>query len=425
MTPITPAKPFSRWEWALAFRYLRTKRQNAGIGLIATIAFLAISLAIAVLIIVMSVMNGFRAELLKGILGFNGHAYVQGEALWAENWPDVIARLQQAPGVVSVSPLVESQAVVQGQIISGAIVRGVTREDLLATPLIAENIKEGSMEEFGAGDYGGDTILMGTRLAEQLGVLAGDYVTLVTFGGMTPFGTPRTNPKDYYIGGIFEVGNSEFDQLFIMMPLEQAQLYFDRGEDVDIIEIKVEDPDNVQTYLPAIRAAAGERAVVTTWQDRNASYWGALQVERNMMRIILMLVIGIAALNIISALVMLVKNKERDIAILRTMGAGQGAIMRVFLISGAAIGVTAAPFGVLLGVLFCWNIEYIQRFIDWLFGAEVFSPDIYFLSSLPAKLDWTEVWIVFGWTLGVSILVTLYPSWRASRTDPVEALRYE
>jgi len=174
MNPAVPAKPFSRWEWALAFRYLRTKRKNGGVGLIATIAFLAIALAIAVLIIVMSVMNGFRAELLSRILGFNGHAYVQGEALWAENYEAAAARVRQVPGVISVSPLVESQAVAQGQILTGAIVRGVSREDLEATPLVADNIVDGSMDEFGVGDYGGDTILMGSRLAEQLGVIAGD-----------------------------------------------------------------------------------------------------------------------------------------------------------------------------------------------------------------------------------------------------------
>ncbi len=425
-TDIAPGKLFSPWEWLLAFRYLRAKRKSLGVGLISAIAFTAIALAIAVLIIVMSVMNGFRSELLSRILGFNGHAYVQGQAIFEQTYPPTVTRLRAVPGVVSVTPLVESQTIALGRVATGAMVRGMAPEDLKNQPMIVNNIKAGSLTDFGKGEYGGNVILMGNRLAEFLGVQAGESITLAAYGGAaTPLGGSRVVQKDYVVGGIFSVGMAEYDQTYILMPLAQAQAFFGRGGDVDIIEVMVADPDHINRVVPLLRPAAGEGGVVSTWQDRNASYWEALQVERNMIRIIMMLIVAIAALNIISALVMLVKNKERDIAILRTIGASQGSIMRVFLISGAAIGVTAAPVGVVLGVLFCIYITPIQHFIEWVTGVLVFNPDVYFLTSMPAKLDWGEVWLVFAWTLSISILVTLYPSWRASRTDPVEALRYE
>ena len=409
----------------LAFRYLRAKRKNGGVALISVLSFTAIALAVAVLIIVMSIMNGFRAELLNRILGFNGHAFVQGEVLRQDQWPAAVARLEQAPGVIQVTPLTESQALVKGTGVAGAIVRGVSAADLRATKFLADNIKQGSIAGFGEGEYGGDLILVGERLAANMGVAPGDPLTIVSpSAAATAFGSAPAE-KTYTIGGVFSVGMSEYDQAFIYMPLEQAQLFFGKGGDVDAIEMKVENPDLVDEYLPGLRAAAGRGAVVSDWRDTNAQFFGALQVERTMMRLIMMLIVLIAALNIISGLVMLVKNKERDIAILRTMGAGQAAVMRVFLMSGAAVGVLATPFGVVLGVVFCIYIKPIQDFVEWVTGAQVFNEAVYFLPSLPAKLDWQEVVFVSVWTFSISILVTILPSWRASRIDPVEALRYE
>jgi lipoprotein-releasing system permease protein len=421
-----PAKPFSAWERSIALRYLRAKRKEGGVALVSVISFIGIMLAVAVLVIVMSVMNGFRAELLSRIVGFNGHLYVAGQPVNAANRPALIARLRAMPGVVQAAPLLEGQAMVMGQgQITGAIVRGMTPADVRATTIVSRNIKDGTLSGFGTGDYGGDLILVGQRLADQLGARAGDTVTLVApAGGATAFGSTPTS-KDYTVGGVFSVGMSEYDQAFIYMPLQQAQLFFGKEDMVDAVEIRLSDPDRARALRAEVARIAGPGALVTDWTDRNHSFFSALQVERNVMRLILMLIVAIAAMNIISGLVMLVKNKGRDIAILRTMGAGKGAVLRVFFMAGAAIGVLGTLAGLVLGVLFCLNIEEIQAFVEWVSGASVFNADIYFLSHIPAKVDWLEVGVVTFWSLLMSFLATLPPAWRASRLDPVEALRNE
>lgn len=421
-----PAAPFSQWERSVAARYLRAKRKNGGVALISGISFTGIMLAVAVLIIVMSVMNGFRAELLGRILGFNGHAYVAGGILTAPDRELRIRHIQAVPGVVQVAALVEGQVLVQGPTgAQGAIVRGMTPAELKATRIIAGNIKQGSLKDFGTGEYGGDVILIGDRMAAAMGVAPGDQLSLISpSGGATAFGAAPTR-KTYTVGGVFSVGMSEYDQSFIYMPLEQAQLFFGRDLAVDVIEIKLADPDQIAALKPAIAQAAGPDSVVTDWRDKNAQFWTALQVERNTMRLILMMIVAIAAMNIISGLVMLVKNKSRDIAVLRTLGAGQGAILRIFFMSGAAVGVLGALAGLAVGVLFCTYIKEIQHFVEWVTGADVFNANIYFLSSIPAKIDWNEVAGVTFWSLLMSFVATLPPAWRASRIDPVEALRYE
>jgi lipoprotein-releasing system permease protein len=420
------AGPFSRWERQVAGRYLRTKRQNGGVALISSISFIGITLAVAVLIIVMSVMNGFRTELLGRILGFNGHAYVGGAVLSAPDRDKVIARIRAVPGVVEAAPMIEAQAMVIGQgQIAGAIVRGMTPADLNRVKIITSNIKGGSMAGFGQGEYGGDEVLIGDRLAASMGVGPGDAITLISpTGGATAFGaTPRR--KVYTVGAIFSIGMSEYDQSFLYMPLEQAQLFFGREGAIDVIEVKLANPDSLATVKPLLNAAAGPDALVTDWRDRNQSFFNALQVERNVMRLILMLIVAIAAMNIISGLVMLVKNKGRDIAILRTMGAGQGAILRIFFMAGASIGAAGTLAGLVIGVLFCTYIAQIQRFVEWVTGTAVFSADVYFLAHIPARIDWPEVASVTFWALLMSVLATLPPAWRASRLDPVEGLRYE
>jgi lipoprotein-releasing system permease protein len=420
------APPFGLWERAVAARYLRAKRKHGGVALISLISFIGIMLAVMVLIVVMSVMNGFRTELLDRILGFNGHAYVTGAPLNSPDRSAIVTRLRAVPGVRQVIPVVEGQAMVLGpNQIAGAIVRGVTPADLKATTIVSGNIKAGSREGFGQGDYGGDLILLGDRLAASLGVAPGDSVTLISpAGSSTAFGTSVTQ-KDYTIGGIFSVGMSEYDQAFIYMPLAQAQLFFGRDTSVDAIEIMLDDPDAVEDIKPLLSGAAGPGSAVTDWTQKNQSFFEALQVERAAMRLILMFIVAIAAMNIISGLVMLVKNKGRDIGILRTMGAGQGAIMRIFFMSGAAVGVAGTVAGLLLGVIFCMNIEAIQKAVEWVTGANVFNADIYFLTHVPAKIEWSEVGIITGWSLFMSFVATLPPAWRASRIDPVEALRYE
>jgi len=422
----TVAAPFGVWERAVAGRYLRAKRKHGGVALISIISFIGITLAVFALITVMSVMNGFRTELLGRILGFNGHAYVTGAPLSSPDRAIVVKRLRAVPGVKQVIPVVEGQAMVLGpNQIAGAIVRGVTPADLAATSIVSSNIKSGSRDGFGQGDYGGELILLGDRLAASLGVGTGDSVALISpTGSATAFGTSVTQ-KDYTVGGTFSVGMSEYDQAFIYMPLEQAQLFFGRDDSVDAIEIMLDDPDAVEAIKPLLAGAAGPGAIVTDWTQKNQSFFEALKVERAAMRLILMLIVAIAAMNIISGLIMLVKNKGRDIGILRTMGAGQGAIMRIFFMSGAAIGVAGTAAGLLLGVLVCLNIEAVQKAVEWVTGANVFNADVYFLTHVPAKVEWSEVALITGWSLFMSFVATLFPAWRASRIDPVEALRYE
>jgi lipoprotein-releasing system permease protein len=420
------AGPFGTWERTVAWRYLRNKRKNGGVALIAIISFAAVAAAVFALITVMSVMNGFRAELLGRLLGFNGHVYAQGPLLNGPDRDGVIGRIKAVRGVTQAAPMVEAQAMVIGPSqVSGAIVRGVTPADLRGMKMISSNIKRGSLAGFGEGEYGGDIVLIGDRMARNLGLSVGDAITLISPSGpATAFGT-STREKDYTVGGIFSVGMSQFDESFVYMALPQAQLFFGRDTSIDYVEIKVTDPDKAKSIKPIIEQASGPGAFVQDWMDKNASYFNALQVERKVMQLILFIVVAIATLNIISALVMLVKNKGRDIAILRTMGASQSSILRIFIMAGASIGLAGTLTGLLLGVLFCANITAIQSFVEWVTGTAVFSADIYFLAHIPAKIDWSEVASIVGISTVMSILATLPPAIRASRLDPVEALRYE
>ncbi|MBI5940733.1 MAG: lipoprotein-releasing ABC transporter permease subunit [Caulobacterales bacterium] len=421
------ALPFSLWERAVSIRYLRARRKDSGVALIAIICFVAVAFAVFAQITVMSVMTGFRSELLDRMLGFSGHAYIAGSALTDDGRDATVKRLLTVPGVVRVVPLVEAQAMVLGpNQIAGAIVRGVSPSDLKGIDIVARNIRPGgSLNGFGQGDEGGDLIVIGDRMAQVLGVRPGDTVTLVSpDGAMTAFGS-SVNQKDYIVAATFSIGMSEIDQSFIYMPLKQAQLFFGRNQSVDSIEIMLDDPDQATLVKPQLAAAAGPGALVTDWTDKNRSFFEALKLERFMVRIIMMIVGVMAALNIVSCIVMLVKSKGRDIGILRSMGASQSSILRVFMMSGITLGLAGCAAGLVAGVLFCLNIEHIQRFIEWVTGVNVFSADVYYLSHLPAKLDWGEVAIVTGWSFLLSVMATLVPAWRASRMDPVEALRYE
>lgn len=420
------AAPFGVWERAVAFRYLLAVRKSGGVALVTIFAFLGISAAVFALITVMSVMNGFRSELLDRLLGFNGHAYVAGAILGSPDRDKAVDRIRKVPGVVRATPMIQGQVIVMGPAqVTGAIVRGVSPADLAATEIIAGNIKRGSLDGFGQGDYGGDLILIGDRMAAALGVGPGDPVTLISPTGATTAFGQSVSQKDYTVGGVFSVGMSEFDQAFIYMPLDQAQLFFGREGMVDKIEIMLDSPDNAVGMKPAIAQAAGPAALVFDWTQENETFFNALQIERSAMRLILMILVAITTLNIIAGLVMLVQNKRRDIGILRTVGASQSAILRVFFMVGALIGVVATAAGLAAGVLFCLNIEAIQGVVERVTGAQLFNAEVYFLSHLPARVEPTEVVLVVGWALFMSFIVTLLPAWLASRLDPVEALRYE
>ena len=423
----TPAGPFSAWERAIAFRYLRARRKEGGVALVSAISFFGVMAAVAVLIIVMSVMNGFRSDLMSRILGFSGHLYVSGPLLGDPAKVDqALARIRHIPGVTQAIPMVQAEALVQGGgQTTGAIVLGVRPEDLRKISLVADNIRPGSMQGFGQGDYGGDLVLVGSRLAAQIEVQPGDALSLVSpCSAVTVLGCNPTN-KAYTVAGLFTVGMSQYDQAYIYMPLAQAQALFGRDQAVDVVEIKLTDPDRAIALRPLVQRAAGPEAIVTTWQDKNQSFFSALEVEHNVMRLILLLIVLVAALNIISGLWMLVKNKGRDIAILRSMGADQGAILRIFFMAGASIGVLGAAAGFALGALFCIYIKQIQAFVQWVSGTDVFPADVYFLSHIPAKIAWGEVTGIMAAALAMSFLAVLFPAWRASRIDPVEALRYE
>lgn len=417
--------PFSAFEWLLARRYLAATRSGAGVSLISIIAFLGIMLAVATLIIVMSVMQGFRTELLGRLLSLNGHVFLQNEEGF-EDQDGVAARLTALPFVTRAAPLLEGQVMVSANdIVSGAQVRGVRPGDLASLSIVSDNVRRGDLSGFGVGRNGGDEVAIGARLAAQLGLEPGDPITLISpNGARTPFGaTPRV--KTYVVGAVFSVGVSEYDQVFIFMPLRQAQLYFNAGEKVSRIEVMVDEPDRIGQYRDRVASAAAEPALLVDWRQVNGSYFDALSIERNVMRLILSLIVAVAAMNIVTGLIMLVKDKRSDIAILRTMGATQGAVMRVFFLSGALIGGLGTLAGVALGAVFCWNIAAIERALSDFFGLILFNPDIYFLSNIPAEMQAGEVLAVAGWSLFMSFAATLYPSWRASRLDPVEALRYE
>jgi len=408
----------------VAMRYLRSRRQEGFISVIAWFSLLGIGLGVATLIIVMSVMNGFRYELLSRILGVNGHLSIYSDAGSGQplvNFDELAKRVQAVPGVVAVTPTIEGQvmATANNQA-TGVLVRGLRAEDFAKRPILANNILTGNMADF----QGTNAIVIGDKLARSLGVRVGDQVTLISpKGNVTAFGTvPRM--KAYTVVALFSVGMYEYDSRFIYMPLEAAQVYFQVDNAVNYLDVMVDHPDNARLRGEAIRAATGARNIYD-WQQSNSSFFTAIQVERNVMFLILTLIIVVAAFNIISSLIMLVKDKGRDIAILRTMGATRGMIMRIFLLSGASVGVIGTIFGFLLGLTFSLNIETIRQWVERLSGTNVFNAEIYFLSTLPAIVDPMEVAIVVGMGLSLSFLATIYPSWRAARLDPVEALRYE
>ncbi len=422
MSEPTGTSVFAPFEWMLARRYLRARRKEGFISVIAGFSFLGIMLGVATLIIVMAVMNGFRQELLDKILGLNGHLLVQPIDSPLTDWEAVTDRISKVPGIRLAAPIVEGQALASSPFnASGVLVRGVRSNDLNKLTSIANNVKQGTLDGFDEGEG----VAIGRRLADQLSLRAGDNVTLVApRGAVTPMGTtPRI--KSYRIAAVFEIGMSEYDAAFVFMPLKEAQAYFNRAGDVTSIEIYSDDPDDVDRYRKLVTEAAGRPIFMVDWRQRNATFFNALQVERNVMFLILTLIVLVAALNIVSGLIMLVKDKGRDIAILRTMGATQGAIMRIFLITGASIGFVGTIVGLLLGTVVCLNIESIRQFLSWMTNTELFSPELYFLSQLPAHMDVGETTAVVVMALALSFLATLYPAWRAARLDPVEALRYE
>lgn len=417
--------PFGLFERMLAGRYLRAKRQHGGVALISVISVVAITLAVMALIITMSVMNGFRETLLSRILGVNGHVYVDVHALPGAEVEQLRAQVAQSPEVVHVAPIINAQALAVAEgAAGGVVVRGVARSDLEALPIVAGNIRAGGGFT-GFEGVDAPTILVGDRLAASLGVVEGMAVSLISpQGSATPFGvTPRRKP--FLVGGVFSVGMAEYDSALVYMPIEQAQVMFGRGDGADELEVRVRDPERTHAVMLDLRSRLGPDVFVYDWRAKSQGLADALVVERNVMRLILMILVAIAALNIVTGLIMLVKNKSRDIAILRTMGATKGAIMRVFFMASASLGVVGLGLGLLLGIGFCLNVEWVQNAIQRTTGFDLFPGTVYSLETLPAKVEWSEVALISFFTVAVTFASTLVTSAWASRFDPVEALRYE
>ena len=415
-------KPFSSFEWMIALRYLRARRAQGFVSVIAGFSFLGILLGVGTLIVVMSVMNGFHIELMNKIVGINGHVFLQGVETPLTDYDEVTQRVLKVPGVTLAIPMVESAAGVSSPYYqSGALVRGIREDDIRNLPGISKNILSGTLDAFDA--LGG--VAIGKKMAETLGVGVGDNISIMTArGAATPFGmAPRI--KAYPVVAIFQIGVTEFDGIFVYMPMEEAMAFFNKDGEATVIEAFVTDPEDMDRMRDRLNAAVQRPMIMTDWRQRNRSFFEALKIERTVMFLILTLIVLVAALNIISGLTMLVKDKGRDIAILRTMGATRGSVMRVFLLTGSAIGVTGTLAGVLIGLLIAHKLESVRQSINRFFGINAFDPNFYLLSRLPSVIVPGDVLMITVLELVLSLLATIYPSWRAARLDPVEALRYE
>jgi lipoprotein-releasing system permease protein len=442
-------RAFSRFEWIIAGRYLRARRKEAFISVIASLTMIGVAIGVATLIVVMSVMNGFRAELLTKILGLNGHFTAYPIESKFTDYDETIATIQNVPGVDFAVYFVEGQVLASGKGSStGVTVRGMNEENLQKLKLLYGAAEQGGWDNWDQGRG----VAIGYRLAQNLGVSLGDQVQIINpDGAMTPFGT-TPQIKSYPVNVIFNLGMVEFDSFFMYMPLEPAQDYFkmftevlrpgfeqldplasdeeidaayERINEATAAEIFIDDPDDTAAVRERISQAPIRPMVLTDWQQRNETFFSALQVERVVMFTILSMIILVAAFNIISSLIMLVKDKSSDIAVLRTMGASRGAIMRIFSITGTTIGVIGTLVGTGLGLIVAANAEALRSFVSNSLGVAIFPPEVFFLSSLPSKTDPVEVTVVVCLSLGLSFLATLYPAWRAAQYDPVEALRYE
>lgn len=409
-------------ERMVAWRYLRPTRGEGFISVIAGFALVGIALGVGTLIVVLAVMNGFRSELLGRVLGVNGHVTVVGGSEGLPAAPAIIADLEGISGIVDMMAYVEGQVMANANgVSSGAVVRGVDPGDMARRAIFADNIKSGDLSALGRAN----TAMVGSRMAQRMGLRVGSDVSLISpEGAATAFGTiPRI--KSFEVVAIFEVGMFEYDNNFVYIPLTDAQLYFQLGENVTAVEILTAAPERVQLLRDTIADGVAGRGRIVTWQQLNSQFFNALEVERNVMFLILTLIILVAAFNIITGITMLVKSKGRDIAILRTMGASRSAILRIFLLSGASIGVVGTFVGFALGLAFALNIDTIRLFLEGVTGAELWAAEVRFLSQLPSEVNPDDVIRVVGMGLGLSFLATIYPAWRAARLDPVEALRYE
>ena len=423
------ASPFGRLERTLAWRYLRAKREHGGASLISIISFVGIFFAVAALIITMSIMSGFRATLLDALLGGQPHVFAVVNSFSEEEAEAFAETIEGLDGVSSAAPFIEEYVLVTANgRKTGAAVRALRTEDLATMPFLQDGGQAAIEAGFGEGRNGGNVIMMGAFLAagrEGLSVRQGDEIKIITSQTNSgPMGsTPRS--KNYVVGDVFKTGSVELDRLYIFMPMEQAQILFQSKDKYTMLDIRLDDPDKTREAMEAIGLATGNAFFMFDWKSQRAGYLNALQVERTMVRLLVMVIMAIATLNIIVGVVMLVKNKTRDIAILRTIGLSRGGVLRVFLMVGTILGGLGALLGMIIGVLFVMNISAVEAFINLFVAGEVFDAETYGLEGLPAILDWGEVVQTGLYALGMSMLVSILPAWWASRQDPVSALRFE
>ena len=411
----------NRFEQMLAMRYLRSRRREGFISVIAGFSLVGIALGVATLIIVLSVMNGFRKELLGRVLGLNGHVNVYGRNAVLTDYDALTEKLRLLTVVRQVYPMIEGQVLItQRGTTSGGMVRGMYPADMAAKPVMGKSVLGGEWLKLS-----GDEIAIGSRMASRLGVTLGERITLVSpRGTVTPFGT-MPNTRSFMIGVVFESGMYEYDNNFIFMPLDTAQTFLKIPDGVTGLEIYVDQPDQVERAGAEIVRVVGNQGRISDWKKLNGSFFTALEVERNVMFLILTLIILIAAFNIISGMIMLIKDKTGDIAILRTMGASRSMVMRIFLMTGASLGVIGTFCGFLLGLAITLNLSKIQHWLEAVTGAKLWDPTIRFLTQIPSEIDWGEVVVVITISLVLTLLAALIPAWRAARIEPVEALRYE
>jgi lipoprotein-releasing system permease protein len=413
----------SRYERMIARRYLLPGKGEGIIFLVAGISLAAVMLGVAALIIVMSVMNGFRAELIDKVVGLNGHAVISGYGNRLDDWRPILAQARATPGVTAAHPLIEQPLFATHEGRSEPILlRGMPLADIRANPTIRDNVRAGSLAALSPD---GNKVAIGSRLAELLGLSVGSSITIISpQGRSTPFGTvPRI--VDYEVAAIFEVGLYDFDKAFVVMPMEEAQNFLMMGDSIGMVEVSTDDPDRVEQILSPLSAAVANRAVVNDWRSMNSALFEALQIERVAMFVILSIIILVAAFNILSSLIMLVRAKTRDIAILRTMGATRASLLRIFLTVGVTIGVLGIIAGLLLGVVGLHFRQDVVDFAQRLSGQNLWDPSVRVLTELPSKTNPYEVAAIVITALVLTFLATLIPAWRASKTDPVQVLRYE